>query len=286
MPRLLSLLAVLAAALLSTPAQAYWEYGHETVARIAYANVRPGTRAAVDRILRDQAMLGTPECPAGTVAEASVWADCIKPLKTPDGASRFGFAYSWHYQNVDICQPFSLAAACKDGHCVSAQIEREVRLLRDPHTTRPERVTALAFLLHFVGDLHQPLHAGDKADRGGNDLKASYGAYAPERFNLHSVWDGPLAERAITSGPSLVRRYPAAVRARIAAGSVEDWSRESWQVSHDVAYALALGGDACAPSPPRTEITPDAIARMVPAARLQVERAGLRLAKLLDEALG
>jgi hypothetical protein len=144
-------------------------------------------------------------------------------------------------------------------------------------------VQALAFLLHFVGDLHMPLHAGDRGDRGGNDVAASYGIYAPARFNLHSVWDGPLAERAITSGPSLVRRYP---RARLAAGSVAAWSRESWQVSRDVAYASALGGDPCGPVPARVVLDQSTIARVVPVAREQVLKGGLRLARLLDRALG
>ena len=73
-------------------------------------------------------------------------------------------------------------------------------------------------------------------------MKADYGIYGPARFNLHSIWDGPLAERAISTPPSLVRRYPAAERAKIGAGTVVDWSRESWEASHE-AYAAALGGD-------------------------------------------
>ena len=276
-------LLLLAALLFAAPAQAYWEYGHETVARIAMANVKPSTRRAVARLLADQALLATPECPAGTPAQAAVWADCIKPLKGADGKSRFGFAYSWHYQNVNVCRPFDLTSACADGNCVSAQIERDVALLRSPATPRAQKVQALAFLLHFVGDLHQPLHAGDKTDKGGNDVAANYGIYGPARFNLHSIWDGPLAERAITTGPSLVRRFPAAERARITAGTVTDWSRESWQVAHDSVYASALGGDACSDAPGRLTLDDATVARLVPVARLQVERGGLRLAKLLDQ---
>jgi hypothetical protein len=271
-------------ALLPAPAQAYWELGHETVARIAMANVRPQTRAAVTRLLAQDRLLGTPECPARTPAQASVWADCVKPLKNAAGQSRFGYAYSWHYQNVDICRPFDLGPACKDGNCVSAQIEREMAQLRDRRTPAKDRVQALAFLIHFVGDLHQPLHAGDRGDRGGNDVPAAYGIYAPQRLNMHSVWDGLLAERAITTGPSLVRRYPAAERRRVAAGSVADWSRESWQAAHDSVYAAPLG-DACGPVPARVALDNATVARLVPVAREEVRRGGLRLARLLDRAL-
>ena len=278
--------AVLPALGFAAPASAYWEFGHQTVARIAYANVTPRTQAAIRTLLAETPLLDTPECPATTIEGASTWADCVKPLKGPDGKSRFGYAYNWHFQDVNICQPFTLEEACKDGNCVSAQITRDVAILKDRRAPAKARAQALVFLIHFVGDLHQPLHAGEKGDKGGNDVAAVYGGYGPRRFNLHSIWDGTLAERAITSGPSLVRRYPAAERRRIAAGTVTDWSRESWQVAHDVVYASALHGDPCAPSPAKVRLDEATIEKIVPVARLEVERGGLRLAKLLDQALG
>ena len=281
MIRLLSALAALLALALSTPASAYWEYGHETVASIAYRNVAPATRSRIDALLRQQRLLETPTCPARTIEQASVWADCVKQL-----GPRFSYAYSWHYQNVDVCRPFVLKPACKDGNCVSAQIERNAKLLQDPKVPVRERVMALAFLVHFVGDLHQPLHAGDRSDLGGNQALASYGAYAPEKLNLHSIWDGYLAERAISTPPSPVRVYSAAEKATMQAGSVEDWSRESWQVAHDSVYAVANGGDACAPAGTRATLDQATIEKLVPVAKLEVERGGLRLARLLDEALG
>lgn len=280
------LLALLAALLLASPAAAFWEYGHETVARIAYANVTPRTQAAIRRLLAQDRLLDTPECRANTIEGASTWADCIKPLKDANGQSHFGYAFSWHYQNVNVCRPFDLTGPCADGNCVSAQITRQQAILKDRGRPMADRVRALAFLIHFVGDLHQPLHAGDRADKGGNDVPAAYGAYAPDRFNLHSVWDGPLAERAVSGPPPIVRRYPAAERRRLASGSVTDWSRESWQVSRNAAYASAMGGDPCAPAPARVVLDDAAVARLAPVLRREVTRGGLRLARLLDEALG
>ena len=233
MKRLLPFLAALTALLITAPAGAYWEYGHQTVAEIAWANIKPVTRTRILALLRQQRLLGTPECKAGTIDDAAVWADCIKGIKNPDGKQKFGETNAWHYQDVNVCQPFDLIEACKDGNCVAAQIVRDAKLLKDGRTPTAGRVRALAFLIHFVGDLHQPLHAGEKGDKGGNDVKADYGTFTASRLNLHSIWDGYLAERAISTGPSLVRRYPAAERRTIAAGSVTDWSRESWQVAHD-----------------------------------------------------
>ncbi len=266
---------VLLLALVSAPAHAWWEYGHATTAQIAMAKVRPETRARVAALLRHSRDLDTPTCPVRTIEQASLWADCIKGLK-----DRFNYAFSWHYQNVDICKPFDLTAACKDGHCVSAQVTRNAKLLSDTTLNPRERLMALAFLTHFVGDLHMPLHAGDRNDRGGNDLKAAYGMFAGSRLNIHSVWDGYLAERAISTPPALITE----ARADMAAGTVADWSRESWQVAHDAAYGVALG-DPCGPVPGRAMLDETKIAALVQVVRLQIVRGGMRLAQLLDEAL-
>ena len=282
---LIRFLALVLAFTAATPAAAYWEYGHETVAKVAWANVRPATRVALRRLLAKEALLGTPECPAGTMEAASYWPDCVKPLKNPDGSYRFGYAYAWHYQNVDICKPFDLTPACKDGDCVSVQVERQTATLKNRRVPARDRVMALTFLIHFVGDLHQPLHAGDKSDKGGNDAKTDYGIYSTPRLNLHAVWDGLLAERAISTPPSLVRRYPAKERARVAAGTVTDWSRESWRVAR-TAYDAATGGQACAAYPARGAMDAATIERLVPVAQGEVKKGGLRLAKLLDQALG
>lgn len=273
------ILLALLALILATPATAYWEYGHETVARIALLNVKPSTRAAIDRLLARQALLETPTCPARTLPQASVWADCIKPLD-----DRFSYAYSWHYQNVDICTPFDLKSACKDGNCVSAQIDRNAKLLADKEVPIRERVMALAFLTHFVGDLSMPLHAGDKGDLGGNRQRTNYGLFQGKRTNLHAVWDGYLAERAISTPPSLVRRYTAEEAAPLTVGTTEDWSRDSWQVAKG-AYAAALGGDPCG-EPRDGKFDEPAIAGQVEPARNQIVKGGLRLARLLDAALG
>ena len=277
-------LAILIALFTASPAYSYWEYGHESVADIAWQQMRPDTRRAVARLLRQGRLLDTPTCPVKTIGQASVWADCIKPL-----GDRFAYAYSWHYQNVNVCQPFDLKAACKDGHCVSAQIERQARLLADPAVPQREKLMALAFLVHFVGDLHQPMHAGDQADLGGNKVAVNYGLIGG-RTNLHSVWDGWLAERAITTPPGgasgLLASVPAAERKRIAAGSVEEWSREQWEKSRTLAYGTLFGNPCGERSATRPTLTEAQVQALIPAVRDNVLAGGLRLARLLDDALG
>ena len=277
MHRLLSILLVLLTPL--APAQAYWEYGHETVALIAETNMSAKTRGAVQRLLRAAPLLGTPQCPLRNMKDVSVWADCIKGDRI-----RWGYTNSWHYQNVDICKPFDLKSACADGNCVSAQIDRNVALLKNKSLPAHVRLEALAFLVHFVGDLHQPLHAGDHEDRGGNDLKASYGVMPG--YNLHSVWDGLLADRALSAAPAIARRFTSDEKSAMAAGSTRDWSMENWAVSRDIAYRRAVDGDPCGPKPQMPVTIDEAdVAASRAAMRLQVERGGLRLARLLEDAL-
>ena len=282
MPILRSL-AALCALFIAAPAPAYWEYSHKLVASIAMAEVRPQTRAQIRALLAKGALLDTPECPVATLEQASLWADCIKPM-----GDRFSYQSSWHYQNVDICKPFDLKAACKDGNCVSAQIERNARLLADRSLPVRERVMALAYLTHFVGDLAQPMHGGDRGDRGGNDVKASYGTIGG-RTNLHSIWDGWLPERAVTSPPGGVRGLLNEVsgdeKSRLAGGTVEDWSRDSWSNARTYAYT-SLIGDPCGPIPAeRPTLTEEDVQGLIAPVRRQVLAGGLRLARLLDEAL-
>ena len=267
------------ALLLPSPALAWWEFGHETVGQIALAEAKPATRAKVRAMMRQGALLDTPTCKVDTVEGLAYWPDCIKGLR-----DRFSYAFSWHYQNADVCKPFDLKPACADGNCVSAQITRNTKLLADKSLPMRERLMALAFLVHFVGDLHMPLHAGDRGDLGGNRVKASYGIFAGSRLNLHAIWDGYLAERAISTPPGGAKGLLSEIHPGMADGTVEDWSRESWQVAHDATYATAMG-DPCGPVPARATLDNAKIEALIPVARQQVVRGGVRLARLLDEAL-
>lgn len=273
------LLAVLAA-LAASPALAWGAYGHRTVAAIAMANVQPATRARIAALLHHGRELDTPACAMATIEDAAVWPDCIK-----SEGWRWSFAGSWHYQDQPVCGDFDLKRNCAGGACVTAQITRNARLLADRKLAPVLRLEALAFLVHFVGDVHQPLHVGENEDQGGNKIKADYGIATG--LNLHWIWDGPEAERAISSAsPPLVRRYTAEEKAALATGTVEDWARESWQVSRDFLYPAAFGRLPCGePENERIVWSQSAIEKAIPVVDERIERAGLRLARMLDQAL-
>ncbi len=266
--------------MLPAPAHAWGFYAHRKTAAIAEANVSPQVRAKIARLIRSEPALGTPECPLKSLEDAAVWADCIR-----GEGWRWGYTAAWHYRTAPVCQVFNPRSHCAGGNCVTAQVTRAHRMLADESLPAAIRLEALAFVVHFAGDVHMPLHSGDNEDRGGNDRKADYGI--KPGYNLHSIWDGPLAERAISDpADPVVLRYSPAERADLSGGTPDDWGRESWEIARSFVYPTAFDTeDVCAaPLPDETALSQEDIIRAVPIAKRRVQQAGLRIADLLESA--
>jgi hypothetical protein len=161
--------------------------------------------------------------------------------------------------------------------------------LGDARTSAAEKRLALKFLMHLVGDLHQPLHVADHQDRGGNALAVFHGAtQSPD--NLHSYWDTRLVEK-LGSDP---HRIGAALDAKIAGkdarrwstGTPALWAQETFAQARDVAYVFNGESFVIDANGART-VRLDAAyeARALPVVREQLSKAGVRLAALLNEAL-
>jgi len=273
-----ALLAVIV--MLPAPASAWGFYAHRKTAEIAEANVSAQVRAKIRRLLRSEQALGTPECPLKSLEDAAVWADCVRRE-----GWRWGYTAAWHYRTAPICETFNPRANCAGGNCVTAQIERAHRLLADESLPDAIRLEALAVMVPFAGDVHMPLHSGDNEDRGGNDRKADYGIIPG--LNLHWIWDGPLAERAISDpADPVVRRYSAAERADLGGGAPADWGRESWEIARGFVYPTAFDtDDVCAGElPAKTALSQEDIVAAVPIAKRRVQQAGIRIADLLESA--
>lgn len=272
--------AALLLALVPVPAMAWGEYAHRQTATIALANVSPEVRAKVAGLLAREKDLGTPNCPLKTLQDAAVWADCVRAE-----GWRWGYTAAWHYRTAPICKAFDPRANCPGGNCVTAQIVRAQRVLADERLPAAVRLEALAFMVHFAGDVHMPLHSGDNEDQGGNARKADYGI--KPGLNLHSIWDGALAERAISDpADPVVRSYTAQERAELAGGTPDDWGRESWEIARSFVYPTAFDTeDLCSqPLPDKVALSQEDIVRGVPIARKRVVQAGLRIADLLEAA--
>lgn len=283
------LMVAMVLGLAAGPAQAWGDFAHRLTARLAMAELTPAARSQVRLLLAAEPRLNTPGCRLASLEDASVWPDCVRGL-----GARFAETAPWHYQNISVCGDFDIAAKCDGGNCVTAQIPRQQAILANRALPPERRLAALAYLVHFTGDLHQPLHVGDKGDRGGNDVRAAFGAIGGPRMNLHRIWDSELAERAATEPPALAPgQTSAAQRTAWRAGGpgtatrVQLWAQESWVVAHDLVYPRLDGfPDTCAgPVPLVVTVTPAYVAAATPIVRIRLAQAGSRIALLLNQAL-
>ncbi|WP_415254147.1 S1/P1 nuclease [Thermomonas sp.] len=176
---------------IATTAYAWSRLGHSLVGELAQRHLDPTARAEVARLLAGE--------PDPTLAGVASWAD---DLRNTD-PERFKQTSRWHYVNAKGggCD-FDMARDCPDGNCVVGAIQKQRAILGDRSQPLDARRDALKFIVHFVGDAHQPMHAGNRTDSGGNGYQISLRtpiepeAYARDKYvdgvmgtNLHAVWD-------------------------------------------------------------------------------------------------
>jgi hypothetical protein len=195
----------------------------------------------------------------------------------------------WHYDNRPVCNPDArYLDYCRKGDCASTQIDRQFRVLLEDRRPRAEALMAARFMIHIVGDIHQPLHAAENADKGANDIVVRLPGEAQDR-KLHSVWDSTLVRRGLEGQPeeayakALLERF----RQEIPSwqkGRVRQWMRESSALSRWNVYG-PLAGFACGQSSPGRVELDEAYLRsaqdIVPG---QLVRAGARIAWMLERA--
>lgn len=186
---------------LPAPALAWGQTGHRVTGAIAEAHLSGLARAKIQQILGHE-----------TLVEASTWPD---EMRSDPAAFWQKTATPWHYVTVPPGQTHAHVGAPPEGDAASA-LKRFAATLRDPKASLEDKRLALRFIVHVVGDLHQPLHAGKPGDRGGNDVKVSFFG---DETNLHSVWDSGLIDRRQLS----FSEYAAFLARRIAPGDVVAW---------------------------------------------------------------
>lgn len=256
----LTLLLVLESSLL----HAWDSTGHAIVAMLAEERLTPMTRAAVSELLPGQSLV--------TVAS---WPDQVRNKQTAP----------WHYVNIEIEETqYVPERHCPDRQCVVGQIERFRQTMADSSINSEKRQKALKYLVHFVGDLHQPLHAGQNHDRGGNDVKVDFlgqtvNPFTKKPWNLHQVWDNGLLDQYASNAKQAVEQidqYLASQNeAELANGSVIDWAMQSHDRARDHAYRFG----------PDQRLDEQYLKQALPVVEAQLARAGVRLAHLLNTAL-
>ncbi|HKB62668.1 MAG TPA: S1/P1 nuclease [Burkholderiales bacterium] len=274
---------------LAQGACAWGPEGHRMVGDIADRFLTAATRARIEKLL--EADRKADDQPSGrrTLGEVANWADEIKDT---DWGKRRG---SRHYDDIPLCGAAEYAKYCRNGRCASAQLARQIEILGNERARPGQRNEALKWVVHIVGDIHQPLHAANRGDRGGNRMQVSffgerdnppYGA-----LNLHAVWDVHMVRRLIADrgGESAIASAPVAARDRSAweRGSIADWVDESHRIAGDTVYALLPVAASCSDKiVDVVALDGTYYARAAPVIEIQIRKAGVRLARVLNETLG
>jgi hypothetical protein len=290
-----SALTALLATLLCAPAAsalAWGDEGHEVVALVARQYLRPAVLARVDAMLASDT--GNALTAHDMAAEAT-WADKLRDADI-DGA-RLG-TRQWHFVDIELadgdedraCFSHPATPAGSPAYpgvprdCVVDKVLQFQAELADPRADSSERLTALKFLLHFVGDLHQPLHSSDDGDRGGNGKRISDAD--PGSRNLHAFWDTAAVRRLGADAPTISAALVAAItpgqQAAWASGTAASWAMEAFQLSKADVYGRLPPPDAAG----NYDLTPAYDDMAGKDTALQLSKAGVRLAEVLNMALG
>jgi hypothetical protein len=278
---------VVCAALLGlvTPLAMSWgPEGHAIVADIAQAHLDAAAATEVASLLKLEGL--------DRLDQISSWAD--------GNRKEFPNTGSWHYVDIPLkANGYDAARDCAQGNCIVARLDETVHVLADKTATPQARLLALKWVVHLVGDIHQPLHAEDNDDKGGNTVQVQFFG---KGTNLHSIWDGGIIRHALDLQPGPNYSFDhAAVQADAMTldASVTPAQRASWapptllpqivdasivwaDESHTLAQQVAYQ-DISKPSD-------DAWSQRYqqkawPVIKTRLEQGGVRLAEVLNEAL-
>jgi hypothetical protein len=235
---------------------------------------------------------------APDIAHEATWADKYRDSDRDSTQTRYHETRSWHFVDLELEEP-DLERACygrpplspgtdasagPPDDCVIDKIDQFSAELESPKTSERERSIALRFLLHLIGDLHQPLHASDDHDQGGNRKRARLPGARVE--NLHHDWDTEFVARLGASDAEIAARLIAQVtdaqRARWASGTPDDWALESYSIGKAQVYGLlpARSGGS------DYQLSDQYVSNATAVTAQQLSKAGVRLAFVLNRALG
>jgi hypothetical protein len=287
-------IGALIAIMTTSSAQAWEQEGHKVTALIAYRFLQPEVRKRIDDMLSQDSDTLT----AHDFASVAVWADLYRDSDQSTTGERYSGTEKWHYIPVQITHP-NIDAACfgrpklppgtlasrgSGNDCILDKIKQFEVELGDAHASEPERLLALKYLIHLLGDLHQPLHIGEDHDEGGGLVKVSAEGFAAG--SLHHFWDREFVH-AINPDPDLLAAAlisgitPIQMR-EWQSGTVEDWVDQSFALSRDSAYAPLVH----ARKPGNvTQLDSNYVRHAEEVVAAQLCKGGLRLAVVLNRAL-
>jgi S1/P1 Nuclease len=228
--------------------------GHRAVASIAQKHLTSNTAYVVSAYLKGESM-----------ADVATWAD----------ENRNNTTAPWHFLNLPLGlthEQFVKFVSESDNNVYSAILKTEASL-KDKSLTPDQKNEALKYLIHLVGDAHQPMHISRKEDKGGNMIQVRFDN---KGTNLHSLWDSKLIDHEGLSEAEIARTYDVATAAQVRqwqSDSPMEWIWESYQISSEL-YAQVKPGQ---------EIDEAYYEKYIPVIRKRIDQAGIRLAGELNK---
>ena len=232
--------------------------GHRTIGRIASRHLSPKAKQSIDELLGSESL-----------ADVSTYADDIRSKE------EFKYTAPWHYINIPAgynFEQFSEEVRNMKEDNVYKAVKKCESELKNPSQSNDEKAFALKLIVHFVGDLHQPMHVSHSEDRGGNSINVTFNG---QEANLHSLWDSRLIEHQNLNEEQLANQYDHASDAQIKQWQSDDiikWLYESYQISEQL-YADAKSNPNFDEAYYRAHLT---------FIQQRIEQAGIRLAGLLN----
>jgi hypothetical protein len=286
-------LALLCAVALNPFVASAWSVeGHQTVAIIAAKRLKSTTAARVSSLLGSLSLADIAICPdeVRNLEEHHTTMSAVCSEVFPDPPT--GTAL-WHFINLPIKQPgftptaSDFPAVCHNDNCVTARIPMFLVVLAaskptDSAADKLKELQALSFVVHFIGDVHQPLHSADRnGDSGGN---AEVVKFFSQIAKLHGIWDTQIVTRIDATPPSLASDLTQEITAAAAEppGTQTDWAIQAYVFARDVSYK---GIPAASGSHPVATLGQPYQNTASPVVRQQIARAGVRLANALNKAL-
>jgi hypothetical protein len=245
---------------LSFNAQAYdWgQTGHRATGAIAENYLTNKAKKAIAELLDGQSLAFT-----------STYAD---EIKSDDAYRSYG---PWHYVNVPFDSTYEKHEHNDRGDIIQG-IDKCIEVIKSNNTSKEDKAFHLKLLVHFIGDLHQPMHVGISEDKGGNDFQVQW---YNDGTNLHSVWDTRMIESYGMSYSELADNMPELSkkeRLAMAVGTHRDWMNDSRVIVKDIYANTAVG----------EKLGYRYMYDYFSTVRNQLQKGGVRLAALLNELLG
>lgn len=235
---------------------AWGQMGHDVTCAVAQKHLSKKAAKRVNEIFDGRSLV--------------YWANWMDNAShTPE----FAYTSTWHYKNIDADETFDNAVVNPNGDVITA-LESQIAALRSGKLNKFQEALALKMVIHFMGDLHCPMHMGHKSDRGGNKWQVQW--FRNGR-NLHSIWDSGVIESAhkwtYSEWANEIDCVSKAEMAAICGGTLQDWGRETYEYATKIYEGTPAG----------SKLSYDYVSEWAPVVEQQLERGGLRLAAVLNE---